>query len=385
MKKQWVDQQVRDEVVDFVKHWQTSSGIALKRVLSWVSVPPQRYYDWKDRYGMANEHNALIPRDHWLEQSEKDKIIAYHVEYPLCGYRRLCYMMNDADIVAVSPSTVRNVLKAAGLLDRKRFKASRKGSGFHQPSGIHKHWHIDVTYINISGTFFYMSSILDGYSRMIVDWVIDEKMHESDIEILIERAKEKYPGVKPRIISDNGPQFVAKDFKDFVRISGMTHVRTSPFYPQSNGKIEAMHKTLKNECIRPKAPRSFEEANKLVEAFVEHYNNERLHSGIGYVTPRTKFLGEEDEVFRLRDERLEKAREDRKQRRRAIREQQFGCESEVEPRDEKSSPSGATSEMIKSRVASLVDDVITIGNLTSTGDELGSKLLLENRKEVEKL
>ena len=77
------------------------------------------------------------------------------------------------------------------------------------------------------------------------------QMTEADIEIILERAKERYPGVKPRVISDNGPQFIAKDFKEFIRISGMTHVRTSPYYPQSNGKIERWHKSLKGECIRP--------------------------------------------------------------------------------------------------------------------------------------
>ena len=75
-------------------------------------------------------------------------------------------------------------------------------------------------------------------------------MTETDIEIVLERAKEKYPEARPRIISDNGPQFIANDFKEFIRISGMTHVRTSPYYPQSNGKIERWHKLLKCECIR---------------------------------------------------------------------------------------------------------------------------------------
>jgi putative transposase len=81
-------------------------------------------------------------------------------------------------------------------------------------------------------------SILDGYSRFLVHWDLRESMTEADIEIILERAKERYPGVKPRVISDNGPQFIARDFKEFIRISGMTHVRTSPYYPQSNGKIE---------------------------------------------------------------------------------------------------------------------------------------------------
>ena len=77
--------------------------------------------------------------------------------------------------------------------------------------------------------------MLDGYSRFIVHWDLRESMTEADIEIILQGAKEKHPGVKPRIISDNGPQFIARDFKEFIRISGMTHVRTSPYYPQSNG------------------------------------------------------------------------------------------------------------------------------------------------------
>ena len=112
-------------------------------------------------------------------------------------------------------------------------------------------------------------------------------MTEADIEIILERAKELHPQAKPRIISDNGPQFIAKDFKEFIRVSGMTHVRTSPYYPQSNGKIERWHKSLKGECIRPGTPLSLEDARCLVEGYVEHYNNVRLNSAIGYITVKT--------------------------------------------------------------------------------------------------
>ena len=131
-----------------------------------------------------------------------------------------------------------------------------------------------------------MCSILDGYSRNIVHWDLREKMTEADIEIIMQGAKEKYPEARPRIISDNGPQFIAKDFKEFIRISGMTHVRTSPFYPQSNGKIERWHKSLKSECIRPGTPLSLEDARRLVEGYVDHYNNVRLNSATGYITPK---------------------------------------------------------------------------------------------------
>src|SRR5690606_6289709 len=121
-------------------------------------------------------------------------------------------------------------------------------------------WHLDIAYLNIRGTFYFIASVLDGYSRMVVHFEIREKMEEQDIEVIVQRAREKYPGATPRIITDNGPQFIAKDFKSFVRICGMTHVRTSPYYPQSNGKIERYHRTLKGECVRPMSPLSLEDA-----------------------------------------------------------------------------------------------------------------------------
>jgi putative transposase len=123
-----------------------------------------------------------------------------------------------------------------------------------------QHWHIDISYINLSGTFYYLCSILGGFSRFLVHWDLRESMRETDVEVILQRAKEKYLEAKPRIISDNGPQFIARDFKEFIRISGMTHVRTSPYYPQSNGKIERWHKSLKGECIRPGTPLSPEES-----------------------------------------------------------------------------------------------------------------------------
>ncbi len=95
----------------------------------------------------------------------------------------------------------------------------KKGTGFEQPPQPHQHWHIDVSYLNVCATFYYLCSILDGYSRFLVHWDLREQMTEADIEIILERAKQRYPGVKPRVISDNGPQFIAKDFKEFIRIS----------------------------------------------------------------------------------------------------------------------------------------------------------------------
>jgi transposase InsO family protein len=284
-----------------------------------MQVPEGTYYKWRQRYGKANEHNGWIPRDHWLEAWEKEAIVRFHFEHPLEGYRRLTYMMLDADVVAVSAASVYRVLAAAGLLQRFSRSPSRKGQGFVQPLFPHRDWHVDIAYVNIAGTFYFLCSILDGYSRFIVHWEIRPKMEEVDVEAIVQRAREKFPGTNPRIITDNGPQFIAKDFKQFIRISGMTHVRTSPYYPQSNGKLERYHRTIKSDCIRPGSPLSLEDAQRIIAKFVDHYNNVRLHSAIGYITPNDKLLGREKAIFDERDRKLAEAREQRAQRRQDTR------------------------------------------------------------------
>ncbi len=220
-------------------------------------------------------------------------------------------MIIDADIVAVSSSSVYRVLKAGGYLNRWNH-SSKKGEGFIEPKRAHEHWHIDISYLNIKGTFYYLCSILDGYSRYIVHWEIKETMKEADVEIIIQRAKEKFLDQRPRLISDNGPQFIAKEFKEFIRIMGMDHVRVSPYYPQSNGKIERWHQSLKRECIRPKYPLSLEDARRIVGGFVNYYNTQRLHSAIGYITSKDKLEGREKQIFAERDRKLHEARELRK-------------------------------------------------------------------------
>ncbi|MBZ5622027.1 MAG: integrase core domain-containing protein [Acidobacteriia bacterium] len=140
-------------------------------------------------------------------------------------------------------------------------------------------------------------------------------MTEADIEVILERAKELHPEARPRIISDNGPQFIAKDFKEFIRISGMTHVRTSPYYPQSNGKIERWHKSLKGECIRPRPPLSLDDARRLINGYVDHYNNVRLNSATGYITPKDMLAGRQQDIHAERDRKLEAARKHRQIRR----------------------------------------------------------------------
>jgi putative transposase len=216
---------LRDTVVDFVRAFSERTERSARWVLERLAVSPTQFYRWAARYGRVNTHNGRTPRDHWLTAAERRAILRYHATHAPEGYRRMTFMMLDADVVAVSPATVYRVLKAAGVLDRWNAKPSLKGTGFVQPLRPHEHWHIDISYLNLAGTFYYLCSIWDGATRFLVHWELRERMTTADVETVIQRARERYPDERPRIISDNGPQFIARDFKEFIRLAGMTHVR----------------------------------------------------------------------------------------------------------------------------------------------------------------
>lgn len=306
---------LRDTVVDFFKHYRQLAGLAIARMLRWLGLSPRKFNRWQDRYGQANEHNTMIPRDHWIEPQERVAIIDFARQYPLEGYRRLSFMMLDRDVAAVSPATTYRVLKAAGLIATRFQPPSRKGTGFVQPLQPHEHWHVDFSYVNIGGTFYYLCTVLDGASRSILAWDIRTQMKEADAEIVIQRARELYPEARPRIITDNGPQFIARDFREFIRLWQTTHVFCSPYYPQSNGKLERFHRTLKESAIRPKTPLTLEDAKRSVGEFIDHYNRTRLHSAIGYIAPADRLADRHPAIFAARDKKLEAAREARKLKR----------------------------------------------------------------------
>jgi transposase InsO family protein len=162
--------------------------------------------------------------------------------------------------------------------------------------------------LNLGGTFYFLISVLDGFSRAIVAWDLRERMTTADVQIVLEKAREAFPGVSPRIISDNGSQFIAKDFKEYIGLTGMTHVRTATGYPESNGKKERFYRTIKSECLRSTPLLNRDDAHSVVRRFIEHYNEHRLHSAIGYITPADKLAGRAEEIFERRDRKLEEAR-----------------------------------------------------------------------------
>ena len=305
-------------MVATVRYLQERAGFPVGGSLKVLGLSRATFYRWAKSDGkQEGSGNRRIPKSHWLLPWEKEAIIAYKRKHPEVGYRRLAYMMLDEGVVAVTPSSVYRVLQEAGLSNRWTSAgggASRKG--FTQPAAPHEQWHTDIAYLNIHGTHYFFIGVLDGYSRAIVHHEVRTDMRTLDVQVVIERALEKLPaGVpRPRIITDNGGQYVSAEFKAYLRERDISHTRTRPRHPQSNGKIERFHKSLKAECVRRKAMGSLEEARRLIAVYVDEYNNRRLHAALDYLTPSDYLKGEEHIARRLleREERLQRAREERK-------------------------------------------------------------------------
>lgn len=287
-------------------------------MLNWINIGTSKYHDWISRYNQANSHNCKMPKSNWLLEWECKAIRDYAGKHIGEGYRRLTYMMLDENVVAVSPSSVYRVLKRAGMLNKwNKVKNSGKGRGFEQPLKPCEQWHIDIKYVNFKGTFLFLISIIDGYSRYIVHHELRAHMQTSDVQITVQRALEKHKGEKPRLITDNGAQFISKDFTEYLRLSGLQQARTSIAYPQSNGKIERFHRTIHEECIQKRSLINLDDARLQIFKYIESYNKERLHSSLNYLTPEDYLLGRVEARLHVRELKLQIAAEQRHYSRKA--------------------------------------------------------------------
>jgi putative transposase len=293
---------VTQEVVATVNYLKQRARFGVARSLLLLGLPRATYFRWATEGGKQPRPVAKMPKSTWLLPEEREAIIAYKRQHPAKGYRRLAYMMIDEEVAAVPPSTVHRVLQSAGL--SSRWTPALGGAnrhGFDQPTRPHEQWHTDIAYLNIRGTHYFFIAVLDGCSRAIVHHEIRLAMATIDVEIVIERALEKLsPDVpRPRLITDNGSQYVSADFKAYLRERDISHSRARMGHPQSNGKIERFHQSLKRECVRQTAMADLEEARRLIARYVEQYNTQRLHSALHYLTPADYLKGQAHVQARL--------------------------------------------------------------------------------------
>jgi transposase InsO family protein len=268
------------------------TGIKVLVLVGYAGIPRSTWEDWQRRKDEETKHNNNLPRKSWLTPEERAVIAAYCARNLDRGYRVLAWEMVDANIAFASPSSVYNVIKRCNLVKKWLAATETEKRGFEQPEAVHEQWHIDFSYIRVCGNYYYFVSILDGYSRRILNWRLCENMEGINAELLLAETRELYPeAVNPRLISDNGGQFTSKDFTELIGLLEMEQTFTSAGHPQSNGKLERFHRTFKTEHARVTAYTSYNDAKIRMAKWIAYYNSIRLHSAISYLTPDDMFYG----------------------------------------------------------------------------------------------
>ena len=229
------------------------------------------------------------------------------LEEPDKSPRELSYHITDKYEYFISESSVYRILKSYDLITSPAFILMSAGDKFKNPTKrVNELWQTDFTYFRIVGWgWYYLSSVLDDYSRYIISWKLTESMTAEDVKDTLDLAIEK-TGIehvkvkhKPRLLSDNGPSYLSKDLKEYLDQKQMDHTRGAPYHPMTQGKIERYHRTMKNVVKLDTYYFPWELENEL-KRFVDHYNNERYHESINNVTPADVFYGRHHEVLSRR-------------------------------------------------------------------------------------
>jgi transposase InsO family protein len=289
------------------------TGYPVRQLLRMYGVKPSTYYGWKEGAGDADPPVRRRFNPYSLRPEEVHNILEFRAAHPDVGYRKLTWMLNDAGIAFVSESALYQLLSKHNML-RGFNGADSKDTAKeyqHKPRWPHHHWHIDIAYIRISCVYYFLIMVLDGYSRFLLGWDLMTDMTAASVQDFVQRVKDRYPHAKPMLIHDNGSQFISNDFKKLVSQLSITQVFTRRNHPQTNGKIERMNGTVKQEAIRPNAPDSYAEAWRVLNEYDYFYNYQRLHAGIQFLRPADMFFGRGLQVLRRRQQSIDQARVNR--------------------------------------------------------------------------
>ena len=290
-----------------------TSHLPVRRTLDKIAIPKTTFYAWLDRYA-AGGLDALEdhrPRPHrvWnrIPDSVRERIVQLALDEPDRSPREIAVTFTDRERSFVSESSVYRLLKARGLVTSPAFIVMKAADTFANPTtAINQLWQTDFTYLKVIGWgWFYLSTVLDDFSRYIVAWKLCTTMAASDVtatlELALQASELDHAEVdgRPRLLSDNGPSYVANDLSDWLEAQGMRHTRGKPYHPMTQGKIERWHLSLKSRILLENyfLPSDLERA---VAGFVEHYNHRRYHESLDNLTPADVDFGRGQRIIEMR-------------------------------------------------------------------------------------
>lgn len=279
-----------------------SSAISVRKTLRELQVNRSSFYSWYDRYkktgyeGLSNRNSS--PNRFWnkIPQSDKEKVISRALEMPEKSPREFAWHITDREGYFISESSVYRILKSYDLVTSPAYIVMKASDKFSNPTKtVNELWQTDFTYFKIIGWgWYYLSSVMDDYSRYIISWKLFTTMSADDVTETLDMALEK-TGItsvkikqRPRLLSDNGPCYISGKLKQYLSKYSMEHTRGAPYHPMTQGKIERYHRTMKNIILLQKYYLPWELENE-IQRFIDYYNNERYHESINNLIPRDVF------------------------------------------------------------------------------------------------
>jgi putative transposase len=305
-----VPAETKAAVMQIVAQTKRRSGWRVYRTLAVLGLPRSVYYAWKARASL--EDRAGKPcRVYEVLPEERAAICQFALQYPKIGYRKLTWMMVDAGLACVGESTVYRVLSDAELLSRWKRSVASSGEYHFRPTAPNQQWHTDVMYVWVSARFYFLVSFVDAYSRFIVHHKLLMSLDGKSVATELQAALEAVSEAKPRIVHDHGGEFVNRDVAAVIKRHNLIDIKTKPRHPESNGIVERFNGTVRDESDNDYG-NNYLQAEAIIGKLMQHYNEERLHATLGYMTPATWHRGHPDEVRDERARRIAAARAHRK-------------------------------------------------------------------------
>jgi len=297
-------------VMQIVAETKKRSGWRVYRTLAALGVPRGVYYAWKGRENLQDRAGKPC-RVYELLSEERAAICEFALQYPKIGYRKLTWMMVDAGVACVGESSVYRVLSDADLLSRWKRSETSSGEYNFRPKAPNQQWHTDVMYVWVAARFYFLLSFVDAYSRYIVHHKLLMSLDGKSVATELQAALETVSDVKPRVVHDHGGEFVNRDVAAVIKTHNLIDIKTKPRHPESNGIVERFNGTVRNESDNDYG-NNYLQAEAIIARLMHHYNEERLHATLGYMTPATWHRGQPDEVRGERARRIAAARAHRK-------------------------------------------------------------------------
>ena len=298
------------EVIRLVEH----SDLSVRRTLRELRVHRSTFYAWYRRYldagddGLAAQKPAT--RRYWnrIPPAIRERVVSAALEEPDRSPRELAVKLTDRDRYFLSESSVYRILKAHDLITSPAYILITAADRFQHPTRrVNELWQTDFTYLSVvTWGWYYLSTVLDDFSRYIIAWQLSTTMKAEDVIETLDVARastgvDRVPVIhRPRLLSDNGPCYLSRDLGQYLDTHGMTHTRGAPYHPQTQGKIERYHRSMKN-VVKLENYYSPWELERAIARFVEHYNHRRYHEALKNVTPADAYFGRQHEILSRRE------------------------------------------------------------------------------------